>query len=43
VYQGDFKGALDLLLMSEESFGVCSAEPLEMVDNVGLLLLDIVW
>ncbi|KAL3142217.1 hypothetical protein ABBQ38_002565 [Trebouxia sp. C0009 RCD-2024] len=39
----EYQDALDVLLLAEEAFGMCSPKHLEMVDNVGLLMIDIVW
>lgn len=38
-----YKDALDVLLMAEESFSLCDPKFIEMVDNVPMLQLDIVW
>ncbi|KAG1675406.1 hypothetical protein FOA52_012325 [Chlamydomonas sp. UWO 241] len=41
--KGDWPGALEELLLSEESFGLCAKELCDGIDNVGMLMLDIVW
>jgi len=41
--QEDFSSALEQLSLAEESFHVASPDVLGMVDNFGLLLLDVVW
>lgn len=41
--QEEYQEALDVLLLAEEAFGMCSPKHLEMVDNVGLLMIDIAW
>lgn len=41
--QENYQGALDVLLLAEEAFDVCSPAHLEKVDNVGLLMIDISW
>ena len=41
--QEHYQGALDVLLLAEEAFGMCSPAHLERVDNVGLLMIDIAW
>uniref|UniRef100_A0A383VM59 UBA domain-containing protein n=1 Tax=Tetradesmus obliquus TaxID=3088 RepID=A0A383VM59_TETOB len=40
---GELQAALGELLLAEESFGLVSPSVLEGVDNLGMLLLDIVW
>ena len=41
--QEEYQEALDVLLLAEEAFAMCNPKHLEMVDNVGLLMIDIVW
>ena len=41
--QEEYQEALDVLLLSEEAFEMCNPKHLDMVDNVGLLMIDIVW
>ena len=41
--QAKYESALDELLLAEESFGLCDPLLIGSVDNVGMLLLDIVW
>ena len=41
--QEDYVGALDMLLLSEEAFQLCNPAHLALVDNTGLLQIDIVW
>ena len=41
--QEDYVGALDTLLLSEEAFQLCNPAHLTLVDNTGLLQIDIVW
>ena len=41
--QENYQGALDVLLLAEEAFDMCRPAHLEQVDNVGLLMIDIVW
>ena len=43
VFQEDYVGALDVLLLSEEAFQLCNPAHLTLVDNTGLLQIDIVW
>ncbi|CAL9056662.1 unnamed protein product [Musa banksii] len=38
-----FKEALDVLYMGEEAFSLCDPKLTEMIDNVPILQLDIVW
>ncbi|URE11649.1 UBA [Musa troglodytarum] len=38
-----FKEALDVLYMGEEAFSLCDPKVAEMIDNVPILQLDIVW
>ncbi|KAJ6830465.1 NEDD8 ultimate buster 1 [Iris pallida] len=39
----NYKDALDVLIMGEEAFALCDPKFIEMVDNVPMLQLDIVW
>ncbi|DBB10937.1 hypothetical protein WJX82_008688 [Trebouxia sp. C0006] len=39
----EYQEALDVLLLAEEAFEMCNPKHLDMVDNVGLLMIDIVW
>ncbi len=41
--QGKLEEALDELLIAEEAFRLCNPAHLPLIDNVGLLSLDIVW
>lgn len=41
--QEEYQEALDVLLLAEEAFDMCNPKHLDMVDNVGLLMIDIVW
>ena len=41
--QEDFREALDMLVLAEESFQCCKDDLLKYIDNQGLLLMDIVW
>ncbi|GKU99857.1 hypothetical protein SLEP1_g12640 [Rubroshorea leprosula] len=38
-----FKNALEVLAMGEEAFSLCNQKILELVDNVPILQLDMVW
>ncbi|PIA42247.1 hypothetical protein AQUCO_02000010v1 [Aquilegia coerulea] len=38
-----YKEALDVLSMGEEAFSLCDSKFLEMIDNVPLLQIDMVW
>lgn len=42
-FQGKLQEALDELLIAEEAFGLCNPTHLPLIDNLGLLSLDIVW
>ncbi|XP_072977800.1 uncharacterized protein [Typha angustifolia] len=39
----NYKDALDVLTMAEEAFSLCDPKFIEMIDNVPILQLDIVW
>lgn len=41
--QEDYQGALDVLLLAEEALDMVNPSLVERVDNVGLLMIDIVW
>ena len=41
--QEEFREALDILLLAEESFQCCKDDLLKYIDNLGLLLMDTVW
>ena len=43
LWQEKYQEALDVLLLAEEAFELCNPKHLDMVDNVGLLKIDIVW
>lgn len=38
-----FKEALEVLTMGEEAFSLCNPKDIEMVDNVAILQIDLVW
>ncbi|XP_048233194.1 NEDD8 ultimate buster 1-like [Ricinus communis] len=38
-----FKDALEVLTMGEEAFSLCNPKSIELVDNVSILQIDIVW
>ncbi|XP_042055795.1 NEDD8 ultimate buster 1-like isoform X2 [Salvia splendens] len=41
--KGKYRDALEVLNMGEESFSLCNPNLLEMVDNVSILQIDLVW
>ncbi len=41
--QGKHRQALEELQLAEEAFDLCRADIVDAIDNVGLLLLDLVW
>ncbi|KAL1547979.1 NEDD8 ultimate buster 1-like [Salvia divinorum] len=41
--RGKYRDALEVLNMGEESFSLCNPKLLEMVDNVSILQIDMVW
>ncbi|OIV98291.1 hypothetical protein TanjilG_16618 [Lupinus angustifolius] len=43
IRQGDYKDSLEVLSMGEEAFSLCDPKVLELVDNVPILQIDIVW
>ncbi|MQL92423.1 hypothetical protein Taro_025042 [Colocasia esculenta] len=38
-----YQEALDVLVMTEEAFSLCNPKVIEMIDNIPLLEMDIVW
>ncbi|XP_027066932.1 uncharacterized protein [Coffea arabica] len=38
-----YKDALEVLIMGEEAFSLCNPKAIEMVDNVSILQIDMVW
>ncbi|KDP30205.1 hypothetical protein JCGZ_16987 [Jatropha curcas] len=38
-----FKDALEVLTMGEESFSLCNPKSIELVDNIPILQIDMVW
>ncbi|XP_050214641.1 uncharacterized protein LOC126665776 [Mercurialis annua] len=38
-----FKDALEVLTMGEEAFSLCSPKTIELVDNIPILQIDMVW
>ncbi|KAL3535940.1 hypothetical protein ACH5RR_004401 [Cinchona calisaya] len=38
-----FRDALEVLIMGEEAFSLCDPKAIEMVDNVSILQIDMVW
>ncbi|CAL0304898.1 unnamed protein product [Lupinus luteus] len=43
IRQGNYKDSLEVLSMGEEAFSLCDPKVLELVDNVPILQIDIVW
>ena len=41
--QGEYGAAWDELALAEEAFSICDQSLTGGIDNVGMLLLDIVW
>ncbi|GAX81495.1 hypothetical protein CEUSTIGMA_g8924.t1 [Chlamydomonas eustigma] len=41
--KGDFITAQEELLLAEEAFGICDPGLIANIDNVGMVMLDIVW
>lgn len=41
--QEQYQDALNHLLIAEEAADLCSGDLLAVVDNLGIMLLDIVW
>lgn len=38
-----YKDALEVLIMGEEAFSLCDPKAIEMIDNVSILQIDMVW
>ncbi|KAH1042217.1 hypothetical protein GLYMA_09G091700v4 [Glycine max] len=43
IRQGNYKDALEVLSMGEESFSLCDPKVIELIDNVPILQIDMVW
>ncbi|KAK7411676.1 hypothetical protein VNO78_03112 [Psophocarpus tetragonolobus] len=43
IRQGNWKDALEVLSMGEESFSLCDPKVIELIDNVPILQIDMVW
>ncbi|KAL1326273.1 hypothetical protein AAHE18_13G216700 [Arachis hypogaea] len=43
IKQGNYKDALEVLSMGEESFSLCDPKVIELIDNVPILQIDMVW
>ncbi|CAN6449935.1 unnamed protein product [Victoria cruziana] len=43
IKQAKYKEALDVLAMGEEAFSLCDPKIVEMMDNVSILQIDMVW
>ncbi|KAL4180106.1 hypothetical protein AMTRI_Chr13g123570 [Amborella trichopoda] len=43
IQKGQYKDALDILMMGEEAFSLCDPKLIEMIDNVPILQIDMVW
>ncbi|KAM7477226.1 hypothetical protein LguiB_024469 [Lonicera macranthoides] len=43
IRQHNYKDALEVLAMGEEAFSLCQSKVIELVDNVPILQIDIVW
>nr|AFK48842.1 unknown [Lotus japonicus] len=43
IRQGNYKDALEVLIMGEESFSLCDPKVIELIDNVPILQIDMVW
>ncbi|KAL9314462.1 hypothetical protein ACSQ67_019914 [Phaseolus vulgaris] len=43
IKQGNYKDALEVLSMGEESFSLCDSKVIELIDNVPILQIDMVW
>ncbi|XP_022965661.1 NEDD8 ultimate buster 1 [Cucurbita maxima] len=43
IRKGNYKEALEVLIMGEEAFSLCNPKVIEFVDNVSILQIDMVW
>ncbi|XP_008457303.2 uncharacterized protein LOC103497022 [Cucumis melo] len=43
IRKGNYKDALEVLVMGEEAFTLCNPKLIEFVDNVSILQIDMVW
>ncbi|KAL1335145.1 hypothetical protein HN51_064082 [Arachis hypogaea] len=43
IRQGNYKDALEVLSMGEEAFSLCDSKVLELIDNVPILQINMVW
>lgn len=43
IRKGNYKDALEVLTMGEESFSICDPKVIELIDNVPILQIDMVW
>ncbi|XP_022938166.1 NEDD8 ultimate buster 1 [Cucurbita moschata] len=43
IRKGNYKEALEVLIMGEEAFSLCNPKLIEFVDNVSILQIDMVW
>ncbi|CAI0629510.1 unnamed protein product [Linum tenue] len=43
IRKGKFRDALEVLNMAEESFSLCNPKTIELVDNIAMLQMDMVW
>ncbi|MED6206110.1 hypothetical protein PIB30_023976 [Stylosanthes scabra] len=43
IRQGNYKDALEVLTMGEEAFSLCDSKVLELIDNVPILQINMVW
>ncbi|KAK7304728.1 hypothetical protein VNO77_42615 [Canavalia gladiata] len=43
IRQGNYKDALEVLSMGEEAFSLCDPKVIELIDNVPILQIDMVW
>ncbi|TKY54773.1 NEDD8 ultimate buster 1 [Spatholobus suberectus] len=43
IRQGKYKDALEVLTMGEETFSLCDPKALELIDNIPILQINMVW
>ncbi|XP_057501740.1 uncharacterized protein LOC130785571 [Actinidia eriantha] len=43
IRRGKYKDALEVLVMGEEAFTLCNSKVIELIDNVPILQIDMVW